>query len=297
MSSLYIGTCSWKYPSWKGLVYSAAGNINYLAEYSQKYKTVEVDQWFWSLFSENAPALPKEDTVKEYIDSVPTDFLFTIKVPNSITLTHFYKKKGDKELTPNRHFLSLELFGQFLDRINPMASSIGMLMLQFEYLNKQKMKSEDEFLEQLGNFLKKVPRKYPIAIEPRNPNYLNVRYFDFLSAHDCSHVFLQGYYMPSIVEVYTKNKDFIGKTVVIRLHGTERGAIEEKAGDKWNEIVEPKDGEIDSIADMIRELKSKGVNIFLNINNHYEGSAPLTIKKIEKIIFDDSSQIAKPKQD
>jgi uncharacterized protein YecE (DUF72 family) len=44
----HIGTCSWKYPSWRGLVYSDSGQ-NYLQEYAQHYSCVEVDQWFWSL--------------------------------------------------------------------------------------------------------------------------------------------------------------------------------------------------------------------------------------------------------
>ena|SRR5208283_1605447 len=41
MPGLGVGTCSWKYPSWKGLVYSRAAGINYLAEYAQKYDSVE----------------------------------------------------------------------------------------------------------------------------------------------------------------------------------------------------------------------------------------------------------------
>lgn len=50
---LHIGTCSWKYASWRGLVYSDAPHPNYLAEYARHYDTVEVDQWFWSLFGNN----------------------------------------------------------------------------------------------------------------------------------------------------------------------------------------------------------------------------------------------------
>ncbi len=46
---LRIGTCSWKYPSWEGLVYSRSAGIDYLAEYARRYNTVEVDQWFWAL--------------------------------------------------------------------------------------------------------------------------------------------------------------------------------------------------------------------------------------------------------
>ena len=46
---LHIGTCSWKYPSWRGLVYSDVPHPAHLAEYAQHYDIVEVDQWFWSL--------------------------------------------------------------------------------------------------------------------------------------------------------------------------------------------------------------------------------------------------------
>ena len=49
INELHIGTCSWKYDSWHGLVYSDAASANYLQEYAQKYDCVEVDQWFWSL--------------------------------------------------------------------------------------------------------------------------------------------------------------------------------------------------------------------------------------------------------
>ena len=84
---LHIGTCSWKYDSWRGLIYSADKQINYLEEYSRHYRTVEVDQWFWSLFGEDTAVLPKATVVSEYGSSVPDDFVFCAKVPNSITLT------------------------------------------------------------------------------------------------------------------------------------------------------------------------------------------------------------------
>ena len=88
---LRIGTCSWKYESWEGIVYSNKNSRNYLKEYSQKFNTVEIDQWFWSLFPPAKVVLPQKNVVEDYKKFVPDDFLFTIKVPNSITLTHFYK--------------------------------------------------------------------------------------------------------------------------------------------------------------------------------------------------------------
>ena len=62
-----IGTCSWKYDSWKGLVYSGEHGRNYLEEYSRRYSTVEVDQWFWSLFKSDTPLLPRAEVVRKYV--------------------------------------------------------------------------------------------------------------------------------------------------------------------------------------------------------------------------------------
>ncbi|MGD9202119.1 MAG: DUF72 domain-containing protein [Chitinispirillia bacterium] len=51
MDSLKIGTCSWNYPSWVGLVYSkkCALSSMYLNEYAEVFRTVEIDSWFYKL--------------------------------------------------------------------------------------------------------------------------------------------------------------------------------------------------------------------------------------------------------
>ena len=68
---LRIGTCSWKYDSWKGLIYPDKDEFNFLSEYSKHFNTVEVDQWFWSLFEPKKAVLPKDSDVKSYTKSVP----------------------------------------------------------------------------------------------------------------------------------------------------------------------------------------------------------------------------------
>ena len=65
---------------------------DYLADYARHLSTVEIDQWFWSLFP-GGITLPSTDTVKQYAESVPDDFRFTVKAPNAITLTHYYRKQ------------------------------------------------------------------------------------------------------------------------------------------------------------------------------------------------------------
>jgi len=286
MAELRIGTCSWKFPSWHGLVYSAPKGINYLKEYANHYNTVEIDQWFWSLFGKDSIRLPNSADVEEYRRSVPDHFRFTVKVPNSITLTHFYKKAKTDPLVTNPYFLSHSLFQTFLSLLDPLQDVLGPLMFQFEYLNRQKMKSQGHFQELFEEFIQQLPASYPYAVEIRNPNYLNESYFEFLDRNGLSPVFLQGYWMPPITDLYEKWHSLIlqQQVVVIRLHGPDRQGIEKKTGKQWNQIVAPKDEELAAVADMVEELLDQGVNVYLNVNNHYEGSAPLTINRIQQLL-------------
>ncbi len=278
---LRIGTCSWKYDSWRGLVYSDIEKINYLQEYSQIYNTVEVDQWFWSLFPPSKAVLPNSSIVESYKNSVPKDFLFTIKVPNSITLTHYYKRSKDTQLQLNPYFLSNDLFDEFIRILDSLKDNIGCLIFQFEYLNKQKMSSLSEFQDKFNKFYSNVESDVPpIGIEIRNPNYLNKSYFQFLSDLNITPVFLEGYYMPSVSKVYQDYKYYIKQSAVIRLHGPDRKGIEKLANDNWNKIYINRDTELNGIIEMLRDMQNREVDLFVNVNNHFEGSAPLTIKKI-----------------
>lgn len=261
-------------------MYPDTGNIDYLREYSRKYDTVEIDQWFWSLHGPGKVTLPRPAVVRGYVEAVPEDFKFTVKAPNSITLTHYYRGSKSEPLLANPHFLSAEVFGRFLDLLSPMKQSLGPIMFQFEYLNRKKMASRDEFVERFGAFASSLPGGYTYCIETRNPNYLNRSYFDFLSANGLGHVFIQGYYMPSIFEIYDQYRDHIRDLTVIRLHGPDRQIIERKTGKIWNSIVAPKDSELKTLAGMLADLDSRGVTTYVNVNNHYEGSAPLTIERI-----------------
>jgi uncharacterized protein YecE (DUF72 family) len=113
------------------------------------------DQWFWSVFPSGAK-LPEQDTVKQYTDSVPDDFRFTVKAQKAITLTHAYARqpKGSEGHAnePNSYFLSADLLNRFLETLHPMRGKLGPIMLQFEYLNRQTMPSLPVFLDRLQEF-------------------------------------------------------------------------------------------------------------------------------------------------
>ena len=287
MTEVRIGTCSWKYESWRGIVYPEKGAFDFLEEYAQHFDTVEVDQWFWSLFAGDKVALPKKKDVKYYAGAVPDNFRFTVKAPNSITLSHHYQKDKATPLIANPHFLSLELYRDFLERLAPMTGKVGLVMLQFEYLNRKKVGTQGEFLEKLEPFLKGRPRSVPLAIECRNPKFLDQAYFKLLAGHDAHHVFCQGYYMPPVWEIESTFGELLTDTSVIRLMGSDRKGMELKSNDDWSLIIEPKDGELEKIAAMIGQLRKGKKTVYVNINNHYEGSAPRTAEKIKTLLAED----------
>ncbi len=278
---MHIGTCSWKYESWRGLVYSDRPQ-NYLQEYAQRYNCVEVDQWFWSLYGPDKVVLPQPKAVQEYAAAVPPDFRFAVKMPNALTLSHFHQAQKTDPLVPNPHFLSVDLLNQTLDRLAPLSGKLGPLMFQFGYLNKQKMASQQEFLDRLGAFVSQLPRGYTWCLEPRNPNYLNADYFAFLRENGLAHVWLQGYYMPPIFGLYEKFADQLTADVVIRLHGPDREGMEERTGKDWSKILEPRDADLDALATMLGDLAVRRMNTSVFVNNHFEGCAPLTIERIKE---------------
>jgi len=284
MKQLRIGTCSFKYPSWKGLIYSEDAHIDYLREYSNHFDSVEIDRWFWSLFYPHGPVLPDPMVVQEYFDSTPDDFTFSIKAPNSLSLTHYYRKDTGGALEPNPHFYSLELYERFLELIAPLENKIDSIIFQFEYLNKQKMNGLAEFIDLTGEFFSKIPKPIPLALEIRNKNFLTPVYFDFLREQQICHTFVHGYWMPTMQDVYTRHGDRLGPKTVIRLMGEDRKGIEKLTGKKWNKIILDKDGELRSIAGTIRSMLERNTFVTVNVNNHYQGSAPLTIEKLRTFL-------------
>ena len=287
---LRLGTCSWKYDTWKGLIYEPLKIYRpdeYLPDYAKKLDSVEIDQWFWSLFP-GSLRLPDPAAVRLYAKSVPDDFVFTVKAPNSLTLTHYYAKQTPQNASyankPNPSFLDHDLLSRFLDALSPLASKLGPVMFQFEYLNKQKMASKEIFFERFGEFIDAAPKGYRYAVEIRNPNYLSPAFFSFLKDHELGFVYLDGYYMPPIGQVFDKFKPETASFQVVRLHGGDRLEIEGETGEVWNKVVAPKPGGLKAAAKIVRANAKKRVLTYVNLNNHYEGSAPLSIARFLDVL-------------
>jgi uncharacterized protein YecE (DUF72 family) len=280
--NLQFGTCSWNYDSWVGLVYSKKEPYSaaYLNEYGAKYGTVEVDSWFYKI--------PDPEDAREYRIRTQDNFTFACKLSESLSLTHERSRDKTAPLVPNPTFLSVDLYAQYLEAIKELTPRVFLLELEFEYLNRQKMPGVDAFMKEIGRFVGEletsgVGRPVPLAIETRNGNYLTRDYFRFLKDHGIAHVFSEKLYMPHIYEVYEKVGDLIGDRVAIRLLGGDRREIEEKTKGNWNEIVDPKP-DLATVAGMISDLSNGSRLVKVYLNNHYEGSAPKSIERLESLL-------------
>jgi uncharacterized protein YecE (DUF72 family) len=65
----------------------------------------------------------------------------------------------------------------------------------------------------------------------------------------------------------------------VRLHGPNRQEIEKQTNSIWNRVVAPQDKGILSAVEIVKRNAEKSITTYINVNNHYEGSAPLTIER------------------
>lgn len=87
---LYLGTSGYSYYHWKGLFYpEGVPSKEFLSFYSRHFNSVEINSTFYRL--------PKEETLKTWKKSVPSDFAFVLKAPK--TITHLKRlKEADEEV-------------------------------------------------------------------------------------------------------------------------------------------------------------------------------------------------------
>ena len=62
--------------------------------------------------------------------------------------------------------------------------------------------------------------------------------------------------------------------------GPDRQKIEKLTGSKWDRIAAPKDESLKSIAKIVGERIEQARQVVVNVNNHYEGCAVLTIDRL-----------------
>jgi len=205
--NVFIGTSSWKYRGWFGMLYDESRYIfrgrfsetrfkdNCLAEYSEVFKTVCVDAAYYKF--------PDHHYLESMISAVPADFQFAFKITDEITIKKFpdLPRFGPRAGKPNDHYLDANLFTeQFIAPCEPFRKQMGLLIFEFSKFYPTDYEFGREFVADLDTFLTRLPRGWPYAIEIRNRHFLHPDYFATLARHSVAHVFNSWTDMPPVHE-------------------------------------------------------------------------------------------------
>jgi uncharacterized protein YecE (DUF72 family) len=185
---IHIGTSGWQYKHWKKSFYPeeiAASEM--LSYYAGQFSTVEINNTFYQL--------PTEKTLNKWKDTVPEDFLFTVKASRYIT--HMKKMKDPQKPV-----------SAFLDRVSLLGKRLGPILFQLPPNWKCNP-------ERLIGFLRQLPEKYRYVFEFRDPSWFIREIYEMLQDKGASFCIyeLAGSLSPKEVTA-----DFI----YIRLHGPEQ---------------------------------------------------------------------------
>lgn len=286
---VYIGTSSWKYPGWRGLLYDEAryvyrGKISEarferlcLAEYAEVFKTVGVDAAYYQF--------PTASYLSGLVEQVPADFLFSFKVTDTITLKHFpnLPRFGRLAGQPNEHFLNADCFvTAFLGPCEAFRAHIGLLMFEFTRLYPADFARGRDFVEALDRFLGALPRGWRYGVEIRNRAFLQPEYFAMLARHGVAHVFNSWEAMPPVSEQLARPDcfpapDFFGARFLLKPGRRYEEAVKEFS--PYREVKEVNPEARSAGAELIRQTvaaegRRKG---FIYVNNRLEGNALATI--------------------
>jgi uncharacterized protein YecE (DUF72 family) len=168
-------------------------NRDCLTEYAQVFKTVCVDAAYYTL--------PSQQYLEGMALQVPEDFLFGLKVTDTITIKKFPKlaRLGDLTGKVNKNFLNAELFSTaFLRACETIRSNVGLIMFEFSRFWPTDYQHGRDFVGDLDRFLGDLPKGWPYGVEIRNRNWLRADYFECLARHDVTHVFNSWDAMPSV---------------------------------------------------------------------------------------------------
>jgi len=286
---VFIGTSSWKYPGWRGLLYeddryvwrgrfseSRFGQLC-LGEYGEIFKTVCVDAAYYKF--------PDHDYLRRMADAVPEDFLFGLKVTDEITIKKFSNlpRFGLRAGKTNENFLNSELFASsFLKPCGPFRKKIGVLLFEFSRFFLSDFEYGRDFAAALDGFLGKLPPGWPYGVEIRNTHFLHQDYFAVLRRHGVAHVFNSWADMPAVgdqmaIDGCQTNPNLCAARFLLKPGRSYEEAV--KLFEPYDSIKEPNPDARAAGSMLLREGAKAGPprKTFVFVNNRLEGNALHTI--------------------
>jgi uncharacterized protein YecE (DUF72 family) len=243
--SIHLGTSSFTATGWNGSFYpSGMPSRDYLSFYAEHFDSVEVDSTFY--------ACPSVNTVKGWNSKTPDNFIFSVKIPQSIT--------HDKVLVDCDSELK-----EFLGTMGILGPKLGPIVFQFPFFSRGSFQDRHEFLDRLVPFLKKLPTDQKFALELRNKNWLDAELAGLLGDHKIALVLQDRSWMPDPAEV--RFDPITAGWTYIRWLGNRKEI--EAVTQTWDKVVVDRRKELSNWVDFCHQIERRGVIVYAYANNHY----------------------------
>ncbi len=282
-----LGTSTWTYPGWNGLVYHRATwgkpkTVDLLAEYVRfpLFRAVGIDSAFYRP--------PEPETLEAYANVLPTGFRCVSKVWDQLTAHTFGQQHRHKAGQRNPDFLNAELFVEAV--LGPyrahFGDHMGPFVFEFQTIPRRSGMGPEEFAAALDRFFGELPRDGQYAVELRNDEFLAPSYFDVLRRHGVAHTFNSWTRMPGIGEQLDLPGALAAPFVVCRAL-LKPGRTYEQAVDAFQPYDRIQEPQPEVRNDLLRLIDlagtSEGQTIYILVNNRLEGSAPQTLIELAKM--------------
>ncbi|MFX1376511.1 MAG: DUF72 domain-containing protein [Promethearchaeota archaeon] len=241
-TKILIGTSGWSYEEWIGSFYpKSLRQEDFLLFYSEVFFTNEINTTFYNI--------PSRWVVQNWVKKTPSNFLFSAKIPQ--TITHEHKLNTD---------LCLNDLNYYLNSMEPLIKAKKLLSFLIQLpptFNKiEHFGNLREFINSWPGDLKRD--NYNLVVEFRHKSWMNTEVFEFLKRKSITYCAVIEPLLPPRMDITNP------ELVYIRFHGF---------GDKiWFDYCF-KEEEIKKWAQSIREIIPEAKQIGIYFNNHFSGYA------------------------
>jgi len=280
--SIRLGTSSWSFPGWQGIVYDRKATQSHLAKHGLSacakhplLRAVGIDRTYYAPLTAN--------DFREYASSVDDGFRFLVKALAQVTDPHV-RDAGGRVGKENPLFLDAKFAVEEVvaPLVEGLGSRAGPLVFQFPPVGDALTRDPSRFVDLLAGFLAQLPRGPWYAVEIRDRELLCAEYVAALASAGASHCINIHPRMPAPRRQAEVAEEAVRDRLAIRwmLHS---GLHYDEARDRYspfNRLVDPDPASRSIIADLaVRTMRRRGETVII-ANNKAEGCAPLTLVEL-----------------
>jgi uncharacterized protein YecE (DUF72 family) len=278
---LRLGTSSWSFPGWAGLVYAgpaakAVLSRDGLTAYARHplLGTVGVDSGFYAPLDAGRLA--------RWAAQVPADFRFLVKAPAAVTQRS--RRERDGSFRHNPGFLDVDT--ALRQAVEPYLLGLGERagVLLFQFPPQGRRTDPRRFAEDLYRFMNRLPAGPVYAVEVRDAHLLTPDFAAALHHGGAVPSFAAHPRVPELPAQAELFPDAAAGPLVIRwLLRRNRGYDE--ARDRYgpfDRLAEPDPDTRAAIVSLAAAALARGRDVFIIVNNKAEGSSPLSVVELAR---------------